>query len=479
MRLRQVRAGGLLLRRWGGWVAAIALALAAVLGPPPEARAQLVQAPETYAGDLWSRPRLTGDWGGLRDTLAKRGVVLDVDLLQTLQGVASGGRDTGVEYGGLADYTLQLDTHRLGLWPGGLLKLHAESKFGDSVLNDAGAIGAVNASALFPVATESTTELMNAAYIQFLAPWVGVILGKIETLGGDDNEFAHGYYDKFMNLGFTFNLTSALVPVSAYGGGIILVPWEGAVVSVLALDPNGKTNDNSLDHIFEDGVTLAGEARVTIKPFGLTGHQLVGFTWSDKERVSLQQDPSNLLRMLLSQRFPRLQDPGPILSRILERFFPGLLVPVEPLKRESEAWSISYNFDQYLWQRKADPSQGIGIFFRFGVSDGQVNPIKYHYNVGVGGKGLIPGRPRDTFGIGWSRIEFSDHLVPFLRERLHLGLNREDAVEVFYNVALTPWLNATLDLQVVDPGLDKTLSGDRLKDMGTAVVAGLRLYARF
>lgn len=459
------------------WRLVLGLVLSAAAAVP--AHAQLVQAPDTYAGDLWSRPRLSGDWGGHRDQLAKRGVVLDVDWLQVLQGVGSGGRDTGVEYGGSVDYTLQLDTHRLGLWPGGLLKAHAETSHGRNVNKRAGALGAVNGDALFPVADESTTTLTNLTYMQFLAKWVGIIVGKLEAYDGDANEFADDHRTKFLNVGLDFNLVNMLTPISAWGGGVVLVPWEGALVTAAVLDPNGRPDDLSLDDVFEDGVTVAAEGRVTFKPFGLLGHQLVGMTWSNKERLSLEQDPSNIARFLLFQRFPRLQDPGPVLRRILERFFPALLLPVAPLERKSETWSVYYNFDQYLWQSQADPKQGIGIFFRFGLSDGNPNPVKYHYNVGVGGRGLIPGRPRDTYGVGWSRIEFSDHFFAFLRQRLSLGLSREDTVEAFYNAALTAWLNVSLDLQVVDPGLDKTPSGRSLVDMDTAVVGGLRVHARF
>jgi hypothetical protein len=45
---------------------------------------------------------------------------------------------------------------------------------------------------------------------------------------------------------------------------------------------------------------------------------------------------------------------------------------------------------------------------------------------------------------------------------------------------VTPWLNATLDLQVVNPGLKKTLDASGTpRDVNTAIVPGLRLYVRF
>jgi porin len=47
-------------------------------------------------------------------------------------------------------------------------------------------------------------------------------------------------------------------------------------------------------------------------------------------------------------------------------------------------------------------------------------------------------------------------------------------------VSVTSWLNATLDLQVIEPALKKKInSSGGLEDVNTAVVAGLRLWVRF
>ena len=442
------------------------------------AGAQPVPIPDTYGGDLWSRPRLTGDWGGVRDAMGKKGIVLDVDLLMTPQGVVSGGKDDVAKFWGNGEYTLNVDTGKAGLWPGGFLRVEGISGFGDNVIKDAGATVPVNYAAVVPDGGNEANVLMNLTFMQFLSEKFGFVVGKLDTLGSDDNVFAHGYHSNFLNTGLGINPVLAILPVSAYGGGLIILPWDGAVFTVGVVDPSGTPSNNDISEAFQDGVLVSSEGRVTIKPFGLVGHQLVGFTWDNKERPSLEQDPSNIERILLVSRFPRLADPGPILRRILERFFPQLLVPVEPLNRKHDSWSVYYNFDQYLW---GDETRGIGTFFRFGASDGNPNPIKYAYNVGFGGNGLVPGRPHDTFGIGWARTQFSDDLVPFLRQRLDLGLNKEDAVEMYYNFSITPAVNATLDLQIVQPGLTKQLNSvtGRLEDVHTAVVAGLRIYARF
>jgi porin len=94
---------------------------------------------------------------------------------------------------------------------------------------------------------------------------------------------------------------------------------------------------------------------------------------------------------------------------------------------------------------------------------------------------LMDSRPNDRFGIGWARTETSNHFRPFLRDRLDLGLDREDAVELYYNAAVTGGLDATLDLQLIDPAIGKRTesSTSRLEHPGTTVIPGVRLYARF
>jgi porin len=50
----------------------------ALLATADAAGAQPVDVPDTWGGDTLSRPRLTGDWAGLRDELGERGAVFDM-----------------------------------------------------------------------------------------------------------------------------------------------------------------------------------------------------------------------------------------------------------------------------------------------------------------------------------------------------------------------------------------------------------------
>ena len=241
----------------------------AVLGAPASGPAQPVAVPDTWGGDFWSRPRLTGSWGGVRDELGKKGVVLDVDLILTPQAVLSGGRDTGAEFWGNAEYTLNVDTGKLGLWPGGFLKVVASSSFGESVSADSGAVVPVNTFLLYPDPNQPSTGLMHATFTQFLSPKFGLVAGKIFTLDAGAGEFAGNYRTQFLNTGLSLPMSLVLVPISAYGGGLVVLPWEGVILSALVLDPSGTVMNNDVTDAFDDGVMVLASAQVAITPFGL------------------------------------------------------------------------------------------------------------------------------------------------------------------------------------------------------------------
>jgi porin len=453
-------------------------AVAMLIASAP-AFSQPYEVPHTWGGDFSSRPRLTGDWGGLRDGLGAKGVVLDVDLTLTPMSVLSGGKSTGGDTWGNADYTLNVDTQKLGMWPGGFFNISFDTSFG-TALNNSGAIVPVNTATTIPEANTHTTALMNATFAQYLSPKFGVILGKIDTLASGKLEFYGDYQSQFLNSALNFPMTTGQVPISAFGGGIIYLPTENIATSILALSSDGTPTDNDIGKAFSKGTMLMGSGGLTINPYGLLGHHDLTLLWSDQNRFSLEQDPSNLAQLLLQNRYPRLGDPGPILEQILAHYFPNL-GPAVPPNHESSSWAVGYAFDQYLWQPAGDPSHGIGIFFSGGISDGNPNAIKAAFLIGVGGKGVMPSRPDDSFGLAFARSQFSSDFVPFLRQNLALGLEREDAFEAYYNLAITGWLSATADLQVIDPALKKSLdsSAANLMNVNTAVIAGIRLRMRF
>jgi porin len=85
----------------------------------------------------------------------------------------------------------------------------------------------------------------------------------------------------------------------------------------------------------------------------------------------------------------------------------------------------------------------------------------------VGGTGLIPGRSRDNWGVGYYYAAPSTDLKDSLESTL--TIRDEQGWEIFYNFAVTPWLGLGADVQIINP----SLAND------TAVFSGLRAVLKF
>lgn len=413
------------------------LAFALTLSTSGFAQAEGFWPEKDYSGDLATRDAMLGDWGGIRTDAAAKGVVLDADHISTYQNVVDGGRDTGGEYIGTVDFELKLDFDKLGLWPGAFMRVKGESIFGDGINRNAGTVLTPNTDSVLPLPGEDDAYLPEVSFYQFLSENFGIVLGKLTTLEGDLNDFAHGNgKTQFLNQSLVFNpVTLWTTPYSALGGGVIYLPNEKSVFSLLAIDSAGQPDESGFDTIGEDGTTIAAEFRTAVEIGGKPGHQTLGGTWSDRERVSLDQNP-----------------------RI---FIPRAEVPVTI---EDESWSVYYNFDHYL---SGSPEEGgWGLFGRLGVSDGNPNPIEYFASAGIGGQGGFAGREQDSFGIGFYYIGLSSDVDDTRADLLDDGMGGE----VFYTVAVTPWLQVTPDFQVIESGLDR---------VDTTYIAGIRVRSEF
>jgi porin len=163
-----------------------------------QAGAQGTSLKDPYSGDFWSRSTLTGDWGGFRNELAAKGVTIDMNITQIAQGVVNGGKSGAWQYGGRGDIVVNLDSQKLGLWPGGFFNLELEANWASSVNQNSGALMPVNTNQAFPLPPGDIFAVPAWNFAQFLSPYVGLSIGKLATItstSGDMNEFAHGKGD--------------------------------------------------------------------------------------------------------------------------------------------------------------------------------------------------------------------------------------------------------------------------------------------
>jgi porin len=111
--------------------------------------------------------------------------------------------------------------------------------------------------------------------------------------------------------------------------------------------------------------------------FGLTGHQFVGGVYSNKTYPSIDQ---------------RL----------------GFVFENRALVAKNDTWAVFYNFDQFLYETAEHSGKGVGLFGRFGASEGNPNPEEFFFSIGVGGKGMMRGHDFDRFGIGYYYVSVNN-----------------------------------------------------------------------
>lgn len=436
--------------------------LAATVFAQDSPSAQEATAPEgllptpDYSGDIWSSSYLTGDWDGQRTDLANKGIQLDMGWTQTLQSVVDGGRETDTRYGGSLDYLVNLDLQRMGVMPGALVKIRGESRYGESVNGIAGPVLPASLDGLFPLESGLDNDIgftvTALTYVQFLSETLCVVLGKTDTLDGDLNEFASGRGNsQFMNGNFVFSPVIALtVPYSTLAAGVLWMPSENVTLTSSMINTSDSSTSSGFDDIGE-GWTWSSELLWQYRLGELPGGQTFGFVYAG----------DNQFATLGTGRLTF--QPGEGLSFATDS--------------SDDTWAAYWSLWQYLWteepaEGKIDLAngrpdhQGVGLFLRAGLADQDVNPIEWTFSGGLGGRGVIPTRDDDTFGIAYFYTKLQTSRFTTL-----VGVDdKSHGFEAFYNMAVTPATHLTFDVQALE---------SPLSNQDTSIVLGLRLQTDF
>jgi len=368
------------------------------------------------------------------------GFVLQNNLTQFYFGNTSGGVERDFRYAGHGDYLANFDFGKLIGKPGAFLKLRAEHRFGETINDAAGVVLPPTIAGDLPVLDSTNIYLTNCLFTQALSESFVLYAGKLDTLDGDMNAFAHGRgIRQFSNGAFVANpIALRTIPYSTLGTGMAFLmegePW--LIFNVL--NATDTTRTVGLDQLFNDGVALASEMRIPTNFFGKPGHQLIAGTWNSREFTSLDQDPR-------------------------------ILFPNVPIAKQSGSWSLYWNCDQYLVTDSSNPKRGWGYFGRAGIADQGTNPLGYFLSGGIGGSSPFETRQRDSFGVGYYYAATSNEVAPFINA-IFGNFADGQGVEMFYNIATGKRLTITPDLQVLVPSREK---------FDTALLVGLRANYNF
>ena len=416
--------------------------LTTTMNPCPCAVENAPPAPPPFGGPIRERPKLTGDWFGYRSSLRDGGITIDVSTTQFYQGVTNGGLERSFPYGGRNDYFLTLDGEKLGLWKGFFIKLHGETRYGESANFNTGALSPVNEYLLVPGSTGTVGGLTGAKVSQFLSENTLLFAGKINLLDDVIQPLTGATgLEGFMNVSLLFNLTLArTLPYSTFGVGIVHLSDGHPVFTFTVFDTIDRSTTNAFNKLFSNGAVLFATATLPTEFFGRPGHHGLEAAYSSGRYTNISFTP--------------YLDP-----------VAGLVFPGPPT---SGSWTVGYLFDQALWVSPDDPKKVWGVFGKFGIADNNPNTIRWTATAGISGASPIPGRTADTFGIGYFFLGISDVLKRSARPLS--PLKNEQGVELYYNARITPWVQFTPDIQIVEPFQ---------RQANTAILFGLRAKIDF
>ncbi|MFO1109302.1 MAG: carbohydrate porin [Bradyrhizobium sp.] len=431
----------------------VSLVNAAPLLLPYVNNAPVFGVPGTVVGDFWNRTQVTGDWGGTRTELARKGFFFDAYTTTTYQNVTSGGIKTGESGYNNTQISANIDTGRAGWWSGGLLHFTAQARNGsapDETFN-VGSYVPHHYGLLLPGPELSNNIYPSDFYIaQALGPQVSVIVGKISGLFlPDQTLFANTYKYAFTNFNFNKNPFFAnFYGPTAWAALGVWIPAQWLVLEGGVLDPNSK-GDNFAKDAF-DRVNIYGQATFNYAPGGLPGQLSVAGNWTNKPKIDLQSPFTLTFPSQLSQGLALLT------TNTLTQTLPTATsapagLPAISINYKGESWFSIANFSQYLYVMD-DPREiapllksgqllrGVGVFGRFGYSPAETNIVDRHASIGLFAHGLLDTRKYDSFGVAYYYNGISSDLKNTVSRLTSGGLTIEDekGIEVFYDFAVTP-----------------------------------------
>lgn len=388
------------------------------------------------------RDTLTGDWFGYGDRLAARGLSLALSATQVYQGVMHGGQATGRHagrYAGSYDLEAEVDLEAAAGLRGASVYVLAEGSWSEGL--DASSVGS-----LFGVNDDAggdrSADVTELWYQQALAGGkVLVRAGKVDLTGGfecrgcpvsfDGNAFANDETTQFLN-GALVNNPAIPFPDNGLGLVVHAEPVPGWYVSVGIADAQADARETGFRTAFhgEDYFFSVYETGLVVDVPSVQGPRRGAY------RVGFWYDPQ-----------PK------------DRFDGG---------SERDDMGLYASLDQVLLRESDDPadSQGLGVFFRFGCADQDLNAVRTFWSAGAQYQGLLPGRDADVLGVGVARCRLTDAAGAGFTAR------HETALEAYYAIQVAPWLTVSPHVQfVANPGGDGTVPD--------AAILGVRVQAAF
>ena len=398
----------------------VGVALPALAQTPDQTAAGVSFARQTAAQpqpltvrDWVNRSEMLGDWGGARTSLAERGFTIETSWTQFFQWAPASENTRAWDYGGKLDFKMTQDLSKQG-WDGVSATSHVEFRYGDVPLFAGGTLVPTTSALLFPENEGAKARISSFYVSKKFGENTLLEAGRFNSVDRYDHPFTGGQgVDKFGSLAFVMPPLYArtIPPVT-----------EGVFFTALRdLEPFVTVGlfESTDDGFFKNGATFLASLSLPHHLFPTPGHVAVTTTAGSIVANSLDQDPYTLVPPFDA-----------------------------PLAQESNAFTVDFTFDQYLWWDPVE-KEGFGLFGTVGVTDANPSPVDIFANFGIGGNSPIRGRSRDEFGAGYYFTGVSETLQDTLEPLIRL--RSENGFEGYYNFAVTGWSKVTANVQFIDP----------------------------
>jgi len=485
-------------RRWGS-ATAIALALGVLTATPARAAPPPIMTVVTDDGTTkpdsdpmaflhnWRRDgALFGDLWGLRRDMAAHGISLTIQETSEALGNVSGGTHRSLDYDGLTQAILQVNSQRAFGYYGGTFNASALQIHGIN-------LSARNLDTLQTasgIESDRATRLWELWYDQKLLPEdrLDIRLGQ-QSL--DQEWMVSTGALAFVNTMFGWPMVPSAdmpgggpaYPLSAPGvrvryrlkpgvnlqlGAFSGSPFRmsNAQAQTLGIDPQVADPSGTSFPLYRHGALLMAELQYSAPALGgmvvpgaaqpLARTYRLG-VWYDSEQFADQRYGADGLPLAAPA------------SDGVPRFHRGNL-------------GIYAVADQMLWRSTVDPNRSLSAFTRvMGTPFADRNPISFSANLGLTLKDPFPYRTDDTLGIGMGFARVSPALTEADGDALALTgtytprRTSETFIEATYQRQVTPWLQLQPDAQYVfNPGGIADPNATTNRRVGNELVLGLR-----
>lgn len=409
------------------WTVLTALFLTwALPGVPETALGHHLEEMEEFSDNYFEEETLTGDPQGLRTRLQDRGWVLEVEYSGNLFHNPTGGRARQTDYAGYLDLDLHGDLQRIMGWDHArflvdLIHLH----------------GSRPSSNLDTVQTVSSLEGPDEFKL-FLA-WIEQTLwdGRISLKAGvysldtefdfkeSANLFINGVFGTGLDISETGITGATIFPNSALGARFYIEPVDRWYFQAAVMDGvPGHPKRNAGTHTIlddDDGLQIAAESGYQTK---LKGDRLGKVAFGS---------------LVYTTRLPDLVDRDALGNPVFH----------------SGTFSVYGFIDWPVTFEEHDPAQGANLFFRVGTADPDVAHFDFTLSGGAVYTGLVPGRPKDRFGVAVSGAWSGDK---FQASRGGNFNSNEWVVETSYKAKLIPGMEVQPNFQYfINPGSNPAL----------------------